>query len=255
MGKAVDLGSYIKNKMYHVQGYLKLLDAEVIAALGGQQVTQGISGGLAEIGVHHGKLFFILALLRQSNEKLLAMDLFEDDDGNAGTAHAGRDRAFFVNTTRLGVRIDQSEVMKCDSLQLSPEAILEKVGPVRLFSIDGGHLYRHVENDLALASKVLHGQGVVIVDDFCTARWPDVTFATYDFLRREASALVPFLLTKNKLYICRRDMASNYISWMRSDRSLASYPLEMVDVVGNNTIFVRHPTKKLLFDELRARLH
>jgi hypothetical protein len=98
--------------MYRIKGYLKSLDAAVIAAIGQQQSIDGVRGGLAEIGVHHGKLFFILSLLRQDGEKLLAMDLFEDDEGNRGTSQSGRDMAFFRNIEALGVSVAQDEILK-----------------------------------------------------------------------------------------------------------------------------------------------
>jgi hypothetical protein len=254
MASKMNVDSYVARHMYKVRGYLKLLDAQIIAALGHAQIESRIRGDLAEIGVHHGKLFFILALLRQDGERLLAADLFEDDEGNRATVHAGRESAFFTNSERLGIGIPSAEVYKGNSLDLTPEQIRQRVAQVRLFSIDGGHLYRHVENDIALASHVLHEKGVVIVDDFCTARWPEVTFATYDFLRNDSSEMTPFLVSKNKLYICRKAAAPYYLNLVRTDSRFTFHPCENLSMIGADVVFIRHSMRQLVIDELRARM-
>jgi hypothetical protein len=226
----------------------------VIAAIGQQQSADGVRGGLAEIGVHHGKLFFILSLLRRDGEKLLAMDLFEDDEGNRGTSQSGRDTAFFRNIEALGVPVAPDEILKCNSLEVSARDIEARTGPVRLFSIDGGHLYQHVENDLQLALDCLHERGVVIIDDFCTARWPEVTFAAYDFLRAEKAGLAPFLITKSKLYACRTAAVPYYQSMVRSNPVLSRYHSDQVEIVGQEVAFLVQPNWQVVVDEARARL-
>lgn len=252
MGGRINVRSYVARHMYKVRGYLKLLDAQIIAALGQAQTEDGIHGDLAEIGVHHGKLFFILALLRQSGERLFAADLFGDDEGNRATAHAGRESAFFINSERLGISVSSGEVYRGDSLDLSPGQLRQRVAQVRLFSIDGGHLYQHVANDIGLTPHVLHEKGVTIVDDFCTARWPEVTFAAYDFLRRENSEMSPFLVSKNKLYICRKAAAPYYLNLVRTSSRFTVYPCESIRMIGADVVLIRQSMHRALFDELRA---
>src|ERR1044071_838617 len=99
----MDLRSYIRSGMHSVSGYLRAIDAEIIAALLEYQSKNGISGPLCEIGVHHGRLFFMLALARQSGERALAVDLFEDDPGNATSWHSGRNTALLKNAKRMNI--------------------------------------------------------------------------------------------------------------------------------------------------------
>src|ERR1700733_5455859 len=112
------LRTYLRRKIYSVNGYLKSLDARLIVALASWQTSNKIAGGLAEIGVHHGKLFFLLALSRQVGEKSLAIDLFEDDEMNASTRYGGRGRAFSTHAARLKVPLESTEVHKADWLTL-----------------------------------------------------------------------------------------------------------------------------------------
>jgi len=247
------LDAYMARELYKVDGFLKSLDARVIAAAAAWQTAQGVAGGLAEIGIHHGKLFFILAMSRARGERALAMDLFTDDALNAGTVSAGRDRAFFEHARRFGVDLADEEILKGDSLTLTPEDILERTGPVRLFSVDGGHLYHHVENDLRLADAVLHDRGLIAVDDFCNATWPEVTFATFDILKSARDSLAPAVLTKNKLYLSRPDAVGFYEDGVAASDAFADAVPERVTMMGREVLFLRQSLKSRAVDELRSK--
>ena len=249
---AMTLDGYMARDLYKVDGFLKRLDARVIHAMAGWQTRHQVSGGLAEIGVHHGKLFFILALSRQAGERALAMDLFTDDALNAGTVSAGRDRAFFAHAKRFGVRLDDIDILQGDSLTMTPDDILSRCGPVRMFSVDGGHLYHHVENDLMLADAALHDQGVIAVDDFCNATWPEVTFAAFDFLKEAKGDIAPAVLTKNKLYLCRPDAVRFYEDGVTRAGLVEGEP-ERVEMMGRQVLMLRQGIKSRAVDELRSR--
>ena len=192
------LRNYLRRNIYSVNGYLKSLDARLIVALASWQTSNRIAGGLAEIGVHHGKLFFLLALSRQVGEKSLAIDLFEDDEKNTSARFGGRSRAFSTHAASLNVTLESAEVQKADSLTLTSDDILRRVGRVRIFSVDGGHLYHHVANDLPLAFSTLAPGGVIVVDDFCNSEWPEVTSATYDFVRAQEGKIVPAIFDEKE---------------------------------------------------------
>jgi Methyltransferase domain len=248
------LRNYLRWSIYSVNGYLKSLDARLIVALAGWQTANKIVGGLAEIGVHHGKLFFLLALSRQIGEKSLAIDLFEDDDMNASTRFEGRNRAFSKHAANLNVPLDSAEVLKADSLTLSADDILRRVGKVRIFSVDGGHLYHHVAHDLPLVLSTLADGGVIIVDDFCNAEWPEVTSATYDFVRAQNGKIVPAILTRNKLYLAPPDIASKYAEFATrfaaTDKQISR---GLVEVMGREVPYLTHPFQTRFIDELRSR--
>jgi hypothetical protein len=206
---------YLSRSIHTVQGFLTELDAKLIATLLRTQAASRTAGHLCEIGVHHGRLFFLLALARQNGERALAIDLFEDDSININTKHAGRDRALLANARRLGVELCDEEIFKTSSLSISAGDILKRTGgPVRFFSVDGSHLYQPVLNDLELAQTTLATQGIIAVDDFFNVDWPEVTFATYDFLRK-TDAIVPFAITSSKLYLAMRPIAEQYKATLR----------------------------------------
>src|ERR1700677_4291459 len=131
---SISLIKYARSSMESVEGYLTSMDARLIAELLSCQEETGITGNLCEIGVHHGRLFLMLALARRPGERALAIDLFEDDAINANTRHAGRDRALLKNARRLGIDLSDEETFKTSSLDIDANDILQRTtGPVRFF--------------------------------------------------------------------------------------------------------------------------
>jgi hypothetical protein len=248
------LRNYLRWKIYSINGYLKSLDARLIVELAAWQTSNKLAGGLAEIGVHHGKLFFLLALSRQIGETSLAIDLFEDDEMNASTRFGGRSRAFSTHAASLNVTLKSTEVLKADSLTLASNDILSRVGRVRIFSVDGGHHYRHVAHDLPLAFSTLATGGVIVVDDFCNPEWPEVTSATFDFVRAQEGKIVPAILTKNKLYLAPPDIASAYgefaTRFAAREKQMSRLPVE---IMGRVVPYLIHSFKARFIDEIRSR--
>lgn len=244
--------SYIARSMSSVPGYLLPLDAEIICALLAFQDESSIAGHLCEIGVHHGKLFLMLASARRAGDRALAIDLFEDDELNAGSRHAGRDRALFENAKRLGVVLSEQETFKTSSLDIQPGDILARTGgPIRFFSVDGGHLYHHVANDLVLAEKTLSQDGVIAVDDFFNQGWMDVTFATYDFLR-DRSHIVPFAVTSKKLYLTGAQAAEKYKAALRS--RVSDTLISPAPVLGQEAILLHRRMLKRGLEVFRSAI-
>lgn len=257
------IDKYIRSGMHSVAGYLRTVDAKIIASLLHFQNINGINGNLCEIGVHHGRLFFLLALARKANERALAIDLFEDDDINLqSTWHSGRGRAFNINADRLHIPLSNEEILKTSSLEISHEDILARTStPIRFFSIDGGHDYRCVENDLPLAKQTLSENGIIAVDDFFNHEWPEVTFATYDFIR-QTNEVVPFLLSSGKLYLstpgmaakyqeavlkANPDMQSSFVHFIDHDLPYLRYGYykRIVDLIGDTAGKLRHRRNSL----------
>lgn len=227
---------YVERFMGTVQGYMTSLDARLIAALLKYQDENNIEGHLCEIGVHHGRLFLMLALARREGERVLAIDLFEDDAINTNTQHAGRNRALFVNARRLGIELLEEETFKTSSLDVKPSDILARTtGPIRFFSVDGCHLYREVENDLRLAESTLTPDGIIAVDDFFNPNWADVSFATYDFLR-QSGKFVPFAIT-SKLFLAAPEVAERCKSFLSKRDDLGQ--ISTVQILGGDVLAAR----------------
>jgi hypothetical protein len=242
------LQAYIAHSISTVQGYLSSLDAHLIASLLSYQDESDIKGSLCEIGVHHGRLFFMLALARREGERSLAIDLFEDDEINRDTPHAGRDRALLENGRRLRIELSSEEIHKTSSLDVTAADILNRArGQIRFFSIDGSHLYNAVENDLRLAAETLTGEGIIAVDDFFNQDWADASFATYDFLRR-TDAFVPFAIS-SKLYLAPPAAAENYMKVLSRQRGVGE--IRHVQILGRDILAFKESLMEKGFGRLR----
>src|SRR5262245_60141233 len=92
--------SYLRYGCKLVDGWLLPDAARMIVALARKQEETGVHGNVAEIGVHHGKLFLLLALLARPNETALAVDLFDEQDKNIDKSGSGDLAKFKQNLSR-----------------------------------------------------------------------------------------------------------------------------------------------------------
>lgn len=248
------MNRYLKRDFYRVAGYTSLLDARFFDLLVSVQSGAGIQGSLAEIGVHHGRSFFILAGARQAGEKALAIDVFEDDAINRDGRHSGRGVQFRRNCARLGVALADEEVYVGLSTSLDAEEIRRRVGPVRFFSVDGGHRYDDVAHDLRLAAAALDPQGVIVADDFMNAQWPEVSLAVVDWLRGDGSAFTPFLATVSKLYLCARTKRPFYQDAVRSFLADERCLVRETALFEESFVFVRQRASDKLGQQVKQRI-
>lgn len=213
---------YLRYEKKKVEGWLQRVDAEIIGSILDFQARESLKGGCVEIGVHHGKSFIPLCMSLKDEEAILCIDLFEDQQHNRDSSGRGDFDVFMSNLRSYQIDSATVRIIKGSSDCIRPEQIIDAVGPVRFFSIDGGHWEAIVRNDLALAEATLASCGVIALDDYFRADWPDVTYAYVQWQSNTNSDIVPFAIGSNKLYLCRREWASRYRSVIKTP-SLAPY--------------------------------
>jgi Methyltransferase domain len=192
-----------------VPGWLDDYSATVIVTLSRIQKTHGTTGGIAEIGVHMGRLFILLKLLCADGEKALAIDIFGDQHLNTDQSGGG-DRALFMVNVMRHASSDSLAILQKSSLEVRPEEITDEIGSCRLFSIDGGHTAECTVHDLRLADAALGPQGIAILDDYFNPSWPDVSTGAAQFFNDPATRLKPFAVSPNKLYLARPEANGFY---------------------------------------------
>ncbi|MFS8050432.1 class I SAM-dependent methyltransferase [Rhizobium sp. BR 314] len=163
-----------------------------------------VEGDILEIGVHHGKLFFLLSAASRASERCVAIDLFEDQQKNID--HSGKGSLATFNRHLLELFPDFASrvtTISTDSMSLTPATARERLGVknVRLMSVDGGHTVAHVINDMEIAQELLVSGGVVLLDDFLGVHWPTVTEGFYKYMQIANRRLAPFLIFQNKLFL------------------------------------------------------
>lgn len=209
------LDQYLRLNHKFVHGWLLPGAARMVVALADKQTAEGVSGNVAEIGIHHGKLFILLYLLSRDNERAVAIDLFSMQDLNVDRSGKGNlakfraNMARYADTTRLVVH--EGDSMLFDGAQLINLA----GGPCRLISVDGGHTAEITAHDLATAEDALVTGGIIILDDVFNEMWPGVSDGTHQYFR-EGRSVVPFAIGGNKTLFCHPSFANRYADALRS---------------------------------------
>lgn len=160
------LDAYVHRGVDAVDGWLAKDTVGHVLRLHDIQESLGIQGGVGEIGVHHGKFFVLLYLLTRSDERGVALDLFEQQELNTDRSGHGDRAVFERNLARHAGGNERVTILAGDSTGIGGRDLRAAAGgPLRLLSIDGGHLARIVRHDLQTARDALVDGGVVVLDD------------------------------------------------------------------------------------------
>lgn len=184
-----------------VEGWLHHHAADAICDLLDHQARLGVSGGLLEIGVHHGRLFIFLALSARPGEPVVGIDVFEDQHLNLDHSGHGSRAAVEANLAEHAPCVE-AILVKADSTTVVPGDLVDRFGHFRAVSIDGGHSADVTEADLRLAQAICGEGAVVFLDDILNPHWPGV-IEGYARYAAGAPALVPFCLGENKLFLTK----------------------------------------------------
>ncbi len=205
------LDQYMNVGIGQVGGWLAHDVVFPLQTLADAQTSAGITGGAAEIGVHHGQLFILLALLVGDEERSVAIDLFERQAENSDGSGKGDREIFEQNMADANVARSQIELITANSMDVAAEQIRESVnGPVRLFSVDGGHTPELTINDLHIAEASLAEGGLVILDDVFSSMWPGVIEGLLTYLDLPQTLLTPFAFIGNKTLLAHPDRSQFY---------------------------------------------
>jgi len=212
------LSGYLDFGIGQVDGWLSHISAAMITQLALDQVRAGPRGDTCEIGVHHGKLFLILANALAQGERAFAVDVFGDQEKNLDASGRG-DRAIFERHLAAHAPAARVEIIQASSLDLERRGFLRN--RFRLMSIDGGHTAAVTENDLRLAQGTLVPGGIAVLDDILSYDWTGVITGLAAYLSRGGS-LVPFALSPNKAYLAATAAdAERYRAILRREFPLA----------------------------------
>ena len=226
---------FIDTRLYRVTGFLHPADAMTLAVVSRAQHDRGWTGAIAEIGVYYGRLYALIgALMDAGREQGLAADIFAK--GDRPEEGAAQRRAFEATIAGIGRLRQATTIVEGDSADLTGAAVRDTVGPVRLFSVDGGHELHHVHNDARVARDALAETGVIAFDDFMNPQYPDVSVGVIDFLRGDGADLRPFCITKAKLYVCPAAVHADYVDAVKTGAYWAGVRRESFTVLGAEVV-------------------
>ncbi len=204
VGLFSSLASYLELGIGTVEGWLSPTTASILAQLLVEQARAGLRGNVCEIGVHHGRLFLVLANALAPGDKAVAVDVFGDQDKNVDRSGQGDRDAFERNLRRFAPNAPV-EIVQQSSLDLERLGFLSH--RFRFISVDGGHNALTVASDLRLAERTLLGHGIVALDDILSTHWTGVLTGLAAYVAA-GGTLVPFALVPNKLLLTTDQAAS-----------------------------------------------
>ena len=232
------LQDYLERGIGSVEGWLWPTTASMIAEFLVQQVSASVRGDVCEIGVHHGRLFLILANAMAVGERAVAVDVFEAQDKNLDASGAG-DRSILERHIALYAPGARCEIIQESSLDLERTGFCSS--RFRFMSIDGGHMASIVVNDLRLAERTLLPAGIVALDDVLNHAWPGVVTGLSRYLT-EGGTLVPFAIIPNKLLLAGDQAAAlRGRTFLRRHFPLAASKPDVEFLGGVVDCYVDHP--------------
>lgn len=241
---------FIFHDLQTVEGYIDPPDALVFLSILQSQETKGLTGGIAEIGVFYGRSYFLVRKIAHADEKVLAIDLFEQ----AAKGNVSQYKRFLENGSLLNLPVDEDLIIKGDSTRLQPNDITDRVGKVRFFSIDGGHMLPDVLADGSLAMDCLAEHGVIAFDDTFNPAWPEVTVGLADILRRKSESFSAFCMTRFRTYVCRREFHEFYRRTIANAQDLSAFDHSETEFLGSSVTRLHDPIRRRIVYELMARL-
>ena len=166
----------------------------------GFQAATGRRGHFLEIGVYHGKSAGLAWLHARPGEEIVLVDPY---------------RLGEVRPALEAVRAEGVHTYALTSDRL-PMAELDRVrGACRWLHVDGEHTGSACAHDLGVADSLLHDGGVIVVDDFMAANYPQVTAATFAYLHSHPHRLRLFLCGFHKGYLARPRTVRPYLEYLR----------------------------------------
>ena len=235
---------YLDNGFNEIEGWVAPNLYKSVNAISDIQNELTVEGQVAEIGVHHGRFFLMLDLMRRPEELSLAIDIFEDQYLNVDGSGKGNEQIFLDNVYKHS--FDQKSVIswKKDSMTLSSLDLLNLASDrscrFRLFSIDGGHTVEHTVNDLSLAAGAISSGGVIFLDDYYNSDWPGVHEGFVKYMMNMNRNLAPFAYHGGKLMLCDISHHSIYLKkYSERVRQIGGLRLKPVKMSGFSAVSIR----------------
>ncbi|GEP57718.1 class I SAM-dependent methyltransferase [Reyranella soli] len=173
-----------------------------------------ITGDLFEIGVWRGRSASVLASYRKGGEKLYLCDLRLDQPA--------------VERAIRSVGVEPANIVPLSgpSADLPAKLDLQAMHQtVRWFHIDGEHTGTAVYRELELANRIVNNDGIVVIDDFFSPRYPANTTEVIRYLEKNPFHFRLLAVGFNKGYLCRPESLPRYMDFMASgmSRTLGGY--------------------------------
>lgn len=216
-----------------IEGWFSDSAAALWDSLLAWQSGNGITGNMLEIGVHHGKSAALMAMHARPGEMVLLAD-------------------YYLQTARVQTALQAAKpasgvefvAIRGDSRKLpNNPTVLATHRSHRWIHIDGEHTASAVTADLRVADTLLANEGVVVVDDFFSWMYPQITEAVFRYIRSRPDDLALFLCGFNKAYLARPLHVHRYLQYCAERLPTAMATRNIGATVAKTTM----PTESVTF--------
>ena len=198
------------DKIDAIPGWFMPQSYGVWRALLDRQAEANVAGDLFEIGVWRGRSASILANYRREQEKLYLCDLRLDEEAVRNSIRS------------TGIEPANLVPLSGPSCDLPARLDLKAMHQtVRWLHIDGEHTGPAVYRELEFANTIVNAQGIVVVDDFFSPRYPANTTEAIRYLEKNPFHFRLLAVGFNKGYFCRPESLPLYMDFLASGMSRA----------------------------------
>jgi len=189
------------------------------------QRRERISGNMLEIGVHHGKSAALMAMYAEPGNKVLLVD--------HGLKTPQIEKALTAAKPAQGVEFI---TVHGDSRELAVNPLVSETFRSHcLIHIDVEHSAGAVTSDMRIANHLLAKDGVLVVDDFFSWLYPQVTEAVLRYVRLFPDDFALFLCGFNKAYLARPHFVHQYLRFCAEELPGAMEARGQDTTVGKTT--------------------
>lgn len=189
----------------NIEGWFYNLSQVLWDILLEKQKTENIRGGLLEIGAWHGKSAIMLLMHSRANEEVFVVDIEVREP-------------LKTNLAELSEKFScKYQLLKGNSYTFfNPDFISKHYRKLRWIHIDGDHSQYGIHNDLDIANQLLHPFGVIVIDDFLNAHFPQISEVTFEYLLNHRHELTMILCGGNKAYLIRPKVFDTYYNFLKN---------------------------------------
>ena len=229
----------------HFVGYVAMV-------LSKMQHSFGIFGTVGEVGVHHGLFTVCLYITARKTEKLVAADIFSQQEKNVDKSGNGDLDRFVDAVSRIGLAKSDLFKIHVGSTTELPFDWHQRDGfePFRMISVDAGHTSLLTFNDLEVAACNLAKGGIIILDDYFHIHWTGVSEGLYQYFAQGHDRLYPFLVCWGKVFMTNdRAAHKTYYEGLRADEAMGKFMLTDANKFGGSNSFDMHGVNYLLCEQ------
>jgi hypothetical protein len=205
------LDAFLADDYMRIRGMSSRFAAAICGHLIARQSARGVTADLLEIGTFEGRFFIAIALLLQTSEHALGIDVF------TWPSPAVYDHLL---ENCAAARLDPARytAWKVDTRHITPADLRAKLpsGSARFIHVDSEHTSACLSQDLELAHATLHPLGVMVLDDMLHPGYPTLITTVLRYLERHPEMRVMCIIDREsitaaaKFMICRAECVETY---------------------------------------------